>query len=144
MRRGAARCDLETGKSLNIAAWANRTWAFDSVNVLPPLRPRGRESGQGAFADQPAPGRERRQKSLILKDRLGSPIRACRLLSRAKRPDHNMLGCRSSKRIDARSTNSRPIETPIAPWTAEPGRTTGAETKAGRMVPGRFYGSQFR
>ena len=38
----AARCDLETGKSLNIAAWANRTWAFDSANVLPPLRPRAR------------------------------------------------------------------------------------------------------
>ena len=38
-----------------IAAWANRTWAFDSANVLPPWRPRaprGRESGQGAFADQ--------------------------------------------------------------------------------------------
>ena len=25
-----------------IAAWANRTWAFDSANVLPPLRPRAR------------------------------------------------------------------------------------------------------
>ena len=35
-----------------IAAWASRTWAFDSANVLPPLRPRGREPGQGAFADQ--------------------------------------------------------------------------------------------
>ena len=35
-----------------IAAWASRTWAFDSANVLPPWRPRGREPGQGAFADQ--------------------------------------------------------------------------------------------
>ena len=35
-----------------IAAWASRTWAFDNANVLPPLRPRGREPGQGAFADQ--------------------------------------------------------------------------------------------
>ena len=25
-----------------IAAWASRTWAFDSANVLPPLRPRAR------------------------------------------------------------------------------------------------------
>ena len=35
-----------------IAAWASRTWAFDSANFLPPLCPRGREPGQGAFADQ--------------------------------------------------------------------------------------------
>ena len=35
-----------------IAAWASRTWAFDSANLLPPLRPRGREPGSGAFADQ--------------------------------------------------------------------------------------------
>ena len=35
-----------------IAAWASRTWAFDSANVLPPLRPHSREPGQGAFADQ--------------------------------------------------------------------------------------------
>ena len=37
-----------------IAAWASRTSAFDSANVLPPLRPRarGREPGPGAFADQ--------------------------------------------------------------------------------------------
>ena len=38
-----------------IAAWASRTWAFDSANVLPPLaaaRPRGGEPGQGAFAGQ--------------------------------------------------------------------------------------------
>ena len=35
-----------------IAAWASRTWSFDSANVLPPWRPRGREPGQGAFADQ--------------------------------------------------------------------------------------------
>ena len=35
-----------------IEAWASRTWAFDSANFLPPLRPRGREPGQGAFADQ--------------------------------------------------------------------------------------------
>ena len=35
--------------------WASRTWAFDSANFLPPLRPRGPrglEPGQGAFADQ--------------------------------------------------------------------------------------------
>ena len=25
-----------------IAAWASRTWAFDSANFLPPLRPRAR------------------------------------------------------------------------------------------------------
>ncbi len=38
-----------------IAAWASRTWAFDSANVLAGLtaaRPRGREPGQCAFADQ--------------------------------------------------------------------------------------------
>ena len=38
-----------------IAAWASRTWAFDSANVLPPFaaaRPRGGEPGQGAFAGQ--------------------------------------------------------------------------------------------
>ena len=35
-----------------IAAWASRTEAFDSANVLPPVRPRGREPGQSAFADQ--------------------------------------------------------------------------------------------
>ena len=37
-----------------IAAWASRTWAFDSANFLPPLRPRARglEPGHGAFADQ--------------------------------------------------------------------------------------------
>ncbi len=40
-----------------IAAWASRTCAFDSANVLPPwcphsARPRGREPGEGAFADQ--------------------------------------------------------------------------------------------
>ena len=35
-----------------IAAWASRTWAFDSANFLPPWRPRGREPGQGAFTDQ--------------------------------------------------------------------------------------------
>ena len=38
-----------------IAAWASRTWAFDSANVLPPWRPRARaarEPGPGAFADQ--------------------------------------------------------------------------------------------
>ena len=35
-----------------IAAWASRTWAFDSANVQPPWRPRGREPGPGAFADQ--------------------------------------------------------------------------------------------
>ena len=29
-----------------------RTWAFNSANVLPPLRPRAREPGQGAFAGQ--------------------------------------------------------------------------------------------
>ena len=31
---------------------ASRTDAFDSANFLPPLRPRGLEPGQGAFADQ--------------------------------------------------------------------------------------------
>ena len=35
-----------------IAACASRTWAFDSANFRPPLRPRGLESGQGAFTDQ--------------------------------------------------------------------------------------------
>ena len=38
-----------------IAAWASRTWAFDSANFLPaltPARPRGLESSQGAFPDQ--------------------------------------------------------------------------------------------
>ena len=35
-----------------IAAWASRTWAFDSANFLPPLRPRALESSQGAFPDQ--------------------------------------------------------------------------------------------
>ena len=35
-----------------IAAWASRTWAFDSANVLSPWRPRGREPGPGTFADQ--------------------------------------------------------------------------------------------
>ena len=35
-----------------IAAWASRTWAFDSANVRPPLRPRGREPGPSAFANQ--------------------------------------------------------------------------------------------
>ena len=29
-----------------IAAWASRTWAFDSANVLPPLRPRARAAGR--------------------------------------------------------------------------------------------------
>ena len=35
-----------------IAAWASRTLAFDNVNFLTPLRPRGLEPGQGAFTDQ--------------------------------------------------------------------------------------------
>ena len=38
-----------------IAAWASRTWAFDSANVpaaVAAARPRGREPGPGAFADQ--------------------------------------------------------------------------------------------
>ena len=43
-----------SGTSLfaSIAAWASRTWAFDSANFLPALRPRGPEPGLGAFADQ--------------------------------------------------------------------------------------------
>ena len=38
-----------------IAAWASRTWAFDSANFLPPFAsagPCGLEPGHGAFADQ--------------------------------------------------------------------------------------------
>ena len=50
------RCPTEVSRWA-IAAWASRTWAFDSANFLPPLRPRacGREPGQGAFADQLPP-----------------------------------------------------------------------------------------
>ena len=46
---------MDTGSAwltLSIVAWGSRTWAFDSANFLPALRPRGREPGLGAFADQ--------------------------------------------------------------------------------------------
>ena len=37
-----------------IAAWASRTWAFDSANYLPPLRPRARAAfaGRETFAPE--------------------------------------------------------------------------------------------
>ena len=39
----SSRHSWDTGVSrCAIAAWASRTWAFDSANFLPPLRPRAR------------------------------------------------------------------------------------------------------
>ena len=49
--RSRQSADTEVSRCA-ITAWASRTCAFDSANVLPPWRPRGREPGQGAFADQ--------------------------------------------------------------------------------------------
>ncbi len=114
-------------------------------------RRRRRRPGRRAWTDGPPgarPGRlrritinrsttpspERRQKSLILKDRWGSPIRACRVLSRAKRSDHNMLGCRSSKKRTPPSRVGRPTRgrsrrascpvqvCPAIPWRLERAR----------------------
>ena len=75
-----------------IAAWASRTWAFDSANVPPPLRPRGLEPSQGAFADQLGAVRTRAE-----------PIRMCRKRSFAtygqrRRPARSAV-CRISCRI---------------------------------------------